>query len=439
VEEAAGFLVEHDDFVCRGYCGSSGAEEVDWLEWAAFIAAHREPSFFLMSGNARALLENPERAVAALVWRRVAPFRSGGGGDGGMPYNGAAVKGEIVGVSLMEDARAESHDLMQHLDARNGLFRLAAKWLHRHGGVLGFDVRVVGPVLGSGSHAYRFLEDGEDGDGGLSEELARAMVEQVAEEAPALRQQARRPPGVRLVKDFEVKRGEEWKWRKGWLTAEFDPCMVLPIPEEWKTMEDYTRALRTKARTKTNRILKLSEGCVIREMELKEIRDRREEIHGLYLSVFGGASFRLGALTPDDFVLAKRHGGDDFRLWAYEVEGEMLGFQCGYRDRGQVEAFFVGFNPEENRKRALYQRMLLHFIAWAIDINTEHRELILGRTALDIKSSVGGLPVRLVCAVRFRNPYMQGLAALAVRWSKPAELKLKSPWKQDQVAGRGAQ
>jgi hypothetical protein len=104
-----------------------------------------------------------------------------------------------------------------------------------------------------------------------------------------------------------------------------------------------------------------------------------------------------------------------------------------------VEAFFVGFNPEENRKRALYQRMLLHFIAWAIDINTEHRELILGRTALDIKSSVGGLPVRLVCAVRFRNPYMQGLAALAVRWSKPAELKLKSPWKQDQVAGRGAQ
>ena len=99
-------------------------------------------------------------------------------------------------------------------------------------------------------------------------------------------------------------------------------------------------------------------------------------------------------------------------------------------DGHEVEAFFVGFDGGRNKSHAMYQRMLVEFIQWGI---REGCSVVnLGRTALDIKASLGAEPHRLVLHERMRNPLLHALARWAARASAPKQNVLKRAWKEEQ-------
>lgn len=187
-------------------------------------------------------------------------------------------------------------------------------------------------------------------------------------------------------------------------------------------------ALRTKARTKVNRILTLSDGLDFREMGVADIRANAAELHRLYMEVYGRAGFRLGCLWPEDFVRLKEEMGEAFRVMGVHMEGRLVGFQCSLAASGILEAYFVGFEAEWNKTHALYQRMLLEFIRWGIDRGCH--SVNLGRTALDIKASLGAEPQRLVLHQRSTSPVMHLLARWAARASAPKQQTLKRAWKE---------
>ena len=98
----------------------------------------------------------------------------------------------------------------------------------------------------------------------------------------------------------------------------------------------------------------------------------------------------LGCLQPEDLALLKEEMGERFQVWVARLEGQTIGFHCGMCDGREVEAYFVGFEGGHNKSHALYQRMLVEFIQWGI---REGCALVnLGRTALDIKASLGAEP-----------------------------------------------
>jgi hypothetical protein len=84
------------------------------------------------------------------------------------------------------------------------------------------------------------------------------------------------------------------------------------------------------------------------------------------------------------------------------------------------------------KSHAIYQRMLVEFIRMGIQCDCGR--INMGRTALDIKSSVGALPQRLQCDVRFRNPLFHAMVSRYTRGFDPAELVLKKAWKADAYA-----
>ena len=69
----------------------------------------------------------------------------------------------------------------------------------------------------------------------------------------------------------------------------------------------------------------------------------QDELHALYMSVYGRAGFRLGCLQKEDFALLKEEMGEGFQLWVATLEGRIIGFHCGMCDGQDVEAYFVGF------------------------------------------------------------------------------------------------
>jgi hypothetical protein len=380
--------------------GVAGFSDNDWEAWDALLNESGEASVHLESRAVRAVLRSPARMVRAALWEH--------------PDRG------VCGIAIMEDSQASSQGVDDFLEG-SALFRVAKSWLHRRGG-LHFDVRVLGTPLASGPHAYRFAP-GVDEFACIDELLA----------TPAIGSNL---PSTLVVKDHpcrfswgEAKRaGGKSLWRRGWVDLEFDPVMVVDI-RRIQSWENYLSALRTKARTKIKRILSLSESLEFEPWSLQEIEQHADDLHALYLEVYGRAAFRLGCLHSEDLACFKLELGDDFRVLAVKHEGSLVGFQCSLANANILEAYFVGFLPHLNKSHALYQRMLLEFIRRGIELGCQ--EVVLGRTALDIKSSLGAEPRRLVLHERMRNPILHGLSRWAAAASAPKPRDLKRAWKHD--------
>ncbi len=382
----------------------------EWSAWDRLAQSDPENSFFLDSRSVQALFEDRDRVVRAVVWHE---------------HAGRAPE-QWLGVAVVEDTWAESHRLEKHLASGAGWFAGLSRLMHGRKGVLRFPVRVMGSVLGSGGHAYRFGTS-------VPAEQRRVMV------GETLQRSLRAAPGplkprVVLVKDFpkadpEERIGGASNWLPNWVDLEFDPIMQLSLNPEWNSLDDYLGELRTKSRTKVKRILACSEGCSIQSLSLTELEAQIDEIHSLYGQVYGEASFRLGTLMPKDLIEAKRSWGDRFRVEVIRHNDRTVAFYCGYQTATTVEAFFVGFHRGLNRDLSLYQRMLIEFIRWGIEAGVQY--VVMGRTALDIKSSIGALPESWYCSVWFKNPAIHRGVRLVARRSWPRYASLKRPWKLD--------
>ena len=376
-------------------------DAAEWQAWDQLLAS--EPSVHLSAPAVRAALESPLRLVRAAMWKDA--------------------RGEVQGLAISEDSEAISQGIDDFLEG-NALFRRAKAWLHRKGG-LTFSVRVIGTPLASGAHACRFAE-GVNGLACLDELMALPGVN------------GAKAPRTWIVKDQPVS--QAWadgtqlagqsSWRPGWVDLEFDPVMCVDLSPH-NSWEGYTAGMRTKARTKVKRILKLSEPLSFEALDLRGIETHRDRLHELYKNVYGRAAFRLGCLQPEDMACLKREMGERFQVWIAKLDGDIIGFHCGMTDGREVEAFFVGFEGRHNKSHALYQRMLVEFIQWGLALGCT--SVNLGRTALDIKASLGAEPQRLVLHERMANPIMHALSRWAAGASAPKQPGLKRAWKQESV------
>ena len=377
----------------------------DWAAWDAFLADSGAPSLHLSSGAVRASLKSPRRAVRVAVWRDE--------------------RDVLVGIAVCEDSEAISQSVDDFLEGSR-LFARAKSWLHRRGG-LRFAVRVIGSPLASGPHGSRFAP-GVDERGCL-----QALLD-----LPAI-QVGTTAPRTQVVKDKPSS--ESWAsghrlagrstWQQGWVDLEFDPVMRVHLHGKG-SWEDYLAGMRTKARTKVKRIQTLSKDLEFRALKKEEMAELQDELHALYMNVYGRAGFRLGCLQKEDFALLKEEMGEGFQLWVATLDGKIIGFHCGMCDGQEVEAYFVGFEGKHNKSHALYQRMLLEFIQWGLSEGCGG--VNLGRTALDIKASLGAEPQRLVLHERMKNPIVHRLARWAARASAPKQPPLKRAWKEGQTA-----
>lgn len=106
---------------------------------------------------------------------------------------------------------------------------------------------------------------------------------------------------------------------------------------------------------------------------------------------------------------------------------KLIGFSSSFIFNSILDANYVGINYEFNNEYALYQRMLYDYIEFAIQRNCS--ELRFGRTAEEIKSSVGANPVPMKLFIRHRNPIANRILKAIVGTIKPSEHELRKPFK----------
>ena len=381
----------------------AGIDSVEWKAWDALIKISEYPSIFLDSRMMKALLRSAKRNLAAVTWH---------------------LDTKLIGICLVEDALAESLNLDEHISVKRSWFSIISRWLHSPEGRFAFRVRVIGPVLGSGLHSYRWANHIPENE--QRRLLTETIFTSTSNAGTAI-------PKVAMLKDLPIYYpGRRQQLQPGWIPLEFDPEMLLHLDPTWEGLADYQLQLNTKSRTKVKRVLKVSESFQISDWSTEKVIENADVLIDLYRSVFDRSGFRLGQLHAEELIESKRFWGDDFVVKGYELEGELVGFQCAYQGADEIEAFFVGFTPELVKSHAIYQRMLIEFIR--LGIKTKRKRINMGRTALDVKSSVGALPQRLQCDVHFRNPIFHALVRRYTRGFDPAEPVLKKAWKADAFA-----
>lgn len=169
------------------------------------------------------------------------------------------------------------------------------------------------------------------------------------------------------------------------------PNMIFELHSEWKTNADYVSALSKKYRDQYKRAHKKLEGVVTRELQLGDILLQEKRINELYHHVAKNAPFNTFFLAENHFSSFKKECGNRFIMIGYYLDGVLVGFHTLLLNGNTLETYFLGYDEQIQKEKMLYLNMLYNMTKFGIE--NQFKKIIFGRTALEIKSSIGAEPI----------------------------------------------
>ena len=201
------------------------------------------------------------------------------------------------------------------------------------------------------------------------------------------------------------------------------PNMVFDIATKWNHEQDYIEALSKKYRDQYKRARKKLDGIEKRKMDLEEILKYEEKIYELYLHVAQNAPFNTFYLSKNHFSVFKEKLGNDFLFYGYFLNNELVGFNTLVKNGTALDTYFLGYDSTIQHEKMLYLNMLYDMVAFAI--NKGYKSIIFGRTALEIKSSVGAKPVAMYGFMDHQIKFLNSQMHLFFNYFEP-----KTHWNQ---------
>ena len=206
-----------------------------------------------------------------------------------------------------------------------------------------------------------------------------------------------------------------------------EPNMKLQLHENWQNFDDYLAAMKTKFRVKAKKAFKQSVAIKIKDVTLENIDKMLPEMTILYEKVASNAGFNLGVFNLETYRNFKKLFGENYILKSYFLDDKLVGFVSGIINQESLDAHFVGIDYQLNREHAIYQRMLYDYIEIAID--KKLKTINFGRTASEIKSSVGAVPQDLTMYLRHQKTIKNKILKLFLQRVQPTPFQQKFPFK----------
>ena len=204
--------------------------------------------------------------------------------------------------------------------------------------------------------------------------------------------------------------------------------MMLKLDENWHVFEDYLASMKTKFRVKARKAFLRSTNIKIENVTPENIDIQLPKMTALYKKVVDNADFNLGNFNLNSFKDLKKNLGNNYILKTYWLEDNIVGFISGVINQKSLDAHFVGINYELNKEHAIYQRMLYDYIE--IGIEKKLNRINFGRTASEIKSSVGAVPQDLTMYIRHKKSITNKILKLFLQRIQPTPFQQKFPFKK---------
>jgi len=235
-----------------------------------------------------------------------------------------------------------------------------------------------------------------------------------------------------LIKDFYKRSLPKTKVLEEEKFIEFtvEPNMLVNIPAGIKSVNEYIGTFSKKYRNRAKSIFKSGAAIEKRDLTTEEVKKLSKQIYKLYDLVFSNAKFKLVKLSEEYFYQMKITFPDTFFITGYFLEGKLVAFDSGYYLEGdELEAHYIGFDYAINKEYDLYQNILYNFIEAAIRSGKKH--VNLGRTAAEIKSTVGARAHDLVCYIKPQNTVSKVILKPFISFLQPSEWVSRNPFKEE--------
>ena len=253
-------------------------------------------------------------------------------------------------------------------------------------------VLFCGNVFLSGEYGT-FLKDGED-----KIETFKAIAEAVKQLSKATKKLK-----AVFIKDFENESLYITDHLKSYDYAAMhvEPNMIITLKPEWHSFDDYKNALKSKYRVKANRADAKSEKLKAHFFTVEDIKTYENQLQELYHNTIDNADFNAQILNLDTYIHLKKAFKEKFIVKGYFLEDQLVGFLSAMQNDRHLDAHFIGIDYSNNKEFAIYPRILNDYVR--LGIETKSDQINLGRTASEIKSTLGAEPKALTCYCRHKQ------------------------------------
>lgn len=214
-----------------------------------------------------------------------------------------------------------------------------------------------------------------------------------------------------IYKDYQrsfLKNFEDEKF-KSFYRFSVQPNMILNIKPEWDCFEDYSNDLSKKYRTRLKSAKKKIDGIQKLELDIQSIKKHQNEMNILYQNVAENAPFNTFFLTKDHFESMKQNLKENFKVFGYFFNEKLIGFYTLILNNNDIDTYFLGYDKEIQKEKQIYLNMLFDMTEFGI--SNQFKRIVFGRTALEIKSTIGAEPIEIFGLIKHNNkainPFME--------------------------------
>ena len=233
-----------------------------------------------------------------------------------------------------------------------------------------------------------------------------------------------------FVKDFKTESLDITKQLEenfDYIPMVVEPNMIIYLEPEWQSFNDYKNALKSKYRIKANKADSLSENLVAKLFSSQDIEIYKDQLQALYENTIANANFNAQILDLNTYTYLKAHYDESFIVKGYFLEDKLVGFLSAMINQDNLDAHFIGLDYTLNKEYGIYPRILNDYVR--LGIEHQSSKINLGRTASEIKSTLGAQPEALTCYLRHKKTLQNQVIKPFIRNVKIKTFKQHQPFK----------
>ncbi len=237
-----------------------------------------------------------------------------------------------------------------------------------------------------------------------------------------------------FIKDFveESRKLTDHFQDFGFTPMHVEPNMIITIDPEWNSFDDYKNALKSKYRVKANKADKTSASLEARLFSESDFATYKDELQQLYENTIANANFNAQVLNLNTYIKLRATYHEDFIVKAYFLNDKLVGFLSALANNHHLDAHFIGLDYSLNKANAIYPRILNDYIRIGIEKKVSY--INLGRTASEIKTTIGAVPTELTCYLKVKRPLINKLLMPFIKNVQIKDFKQHHPFKIEKEA-----
>lgn len=213
----------------------------------------------------------------------------------------------------------------------------------------------------------------------------------------------------------------------GYTPMQVEPNMIISLKPEWQNFEDYKAALKSKYRVKANKADSKSAVLMAKEFNSEDNEIYKPQLQNLYQNTIANADFNAQILNLNTYTFLKESFEKEFTVIGYFLDESLIGFMSAMKNGDNLDAHFIGIDYTKNKEFAIYPRILNDYVR--LGLSTKVKQINLGRTASEIKSTLGAEPEALTCYFKHKKTLPNSVIKPFVKNVKIKSFKQHLPFK----------